>query len=64
MYAKQGSACLLLQNAQTNSSGSLIPTPNLTKTGSKSSVCNVIIIFFDDLTELSQLIFGKALQKS
>ena len=39
MYAKQGSACLLLQNAQVNSSGSLIPTPNLTKTGSKNSVC-------------------------
>lgn len=38
MYAKQGSACLLLQNAQVNSSGSLIPTPNLTKTGSKSSL--------------------------
>ena len=64
LYAKQGSsACLLLQNtAQTNSSaahaaGSLIPSPNLTKSGSKSSVrIYVGLSLFDMYKVVYQLI--------
>ena len=49
LYAKQGSAALLMQNAQANSSGSLIPTtPSLlAKTASKPSVSEIICLKYE-----------------